>query len=46
MIEEFNLKHILGTKPGDHQFLFEQLDASEKSSYCELAAFQKSQRPV
>lgn len=29
MIEEHNLLYILGAKPGDHQFLFEQLDAHE-----------------
>jgi hypothetical protein len=28
MIEEFGLKYILGAKPGDHQFLFEQLEDS------------------
>jgi hypothetical protein len=31
MIEESGLKYILGAKPGDHQFLFEQLETSEKS---------------
>lgn len=36
MIEVFNLKYILGAKPGDHQFLFEQLEASEKSTYHEI----------
>lgn len=36
MIEEFRLKYILGAKPGDHQFLFEQLDASEESRYYEI----------
>lgn len=36
MIEEFNLKYILGAKPGDHQFLFEQLDASEEAIYSEI----------
>lgn len=29
MIEEHNLLYILGAKPGDHQFLFEQLDIRE-----------------
>ena len=29
MIEEHNLLYLLGAKPGDHQFLFEQLDAHE-----------------
>jgi hypothetical protein len=36
MIEEFGLKFILGAKPGDHQFLFEQLDTSEKTSYYDI----------
>jgi len=36
MIEEFYLKYILGAKPGDHQFLFEQLDASEETRYHEI----------
>lgn len=36
MIEAFRLKYILGAKPGDHQFLFEQLNSSEKSSYQEM----------
>ena len=36
MIEEFGLKYILGAKPGDHQFLFEQLDASEEACYHEI----------
>lgn len=31
MIEEYWLKYILGAKPGDHQFLFEQLDTSEET---------------
>lgn len=36
MIEEFSLKYILGAKPGDHQFLFEQLDVSEETRYHEI----------
>jgi hypothetical protein len=36
MIEEFNLKYILGAKPGDHQFLFEQLDVREEAVYHEI----------
>lgn len=36
MIEECGLKYILGAKPGDHQFLFEQLDTSEKTAYHEI----------
>ena len=33
MIEEAKLLYILGAKPGDHKFLFEQLEASEDSTY-------------
>jgi hypothetical protein len=36
MIEKFGLKYILGAKPGDHQFLFEQLDASAETTYYEI----------
>lgn len=36
MIEEFDLKYILGAKPGDHQFLFEQLEESKATSYHEI----------
>jgi hypothetical protein len=36
MIETFGLKYILGAKPGDHQFLFEQLEASEETVYHEI----------
>lgn len=35
MIEEYGLKYILVAKPGDHQFLFEQLEASENTQYYE-----------
>jgi hypothetical protein len=31
MIEEYGLLYILGAKPGDHQFLFEQLEASDET---------------
>lgn len=31
-----DLKYILGAKPGDHQFLFEQLEASENTLYHEF----------
>src|SRR5271156_3917199 len=34
-IEEFCLKYILVAKPGDHQFLFEQLELSEHTQYYE-----------
>jgi hypothetical protein len=36
MLEEFDLKYILGAKPGDHQFLFEQLETNEDSLYHEI----------
>ncbi len=39
MIEEFNLKYILGAKPGDHQFLFEQLETSEETLYHETKTY-------
>ncbi len=32
MIEDHNLLYILGAKPGDHQFLFEQLDDREDTT--------------
>lgn len=35
MIEEHGLKYILVAKPGDHQFLFEQLESSENRQYYE-----------
>jgi hypothetical protein len=36
VIEEFDLKYILGAKPGDHQFLFEQLETSKETLYHEI----------
>ena len=36
MIEQANLLYILGAKPGDHQYLFEQLDTSDETSYHEI----------
>lgn len=36
MIEDCGLWYILGAKPGDHQFLFEQLEASEEAIYHEI----------
>ncbi len=36
MIQEYNLKYILGAKPGDHLFLFEQLELNEGSEYHEI----------
>ena len=35
MIEEYGLKYILVAKPGDHQFLFEQLESNEDTQYYE-----------
>jgi hypothetical protein len=36
MIEEFGLRYILGAKPGDHKFLFEQIESSEETCYHEI----------
>lgn len=36
MVEAFDLKYILGAKPGDHEFLFELLESSEKAAYHEV----------
>ena len=36
MIDSFRLKYILGAKPGDHEFLFEQLESSGESVYHEI----------
>jgi hypothetical protein len=36
MVEMFRLKYILGAKPGDHQYLFEQLETSQESVYHEI----------
>lgn len=36
MVELFRLKYILGAKPGDHQFLFEQLESSLNAVYHEI----------
>lgn len=35
MIEEHNLKYILGAKRGDHQFLFDALEGSNDAKYYE-----------
>lgn len=35
MIEDYGLKYILVAKPGDHQYLFEQLESSEETQYYE-----------
>ena len=37
MIEEYDLRYILGAKPGDHQFLFEQLESSKETTYHEIS---------
>lgn len=36
MIEESGLRYILGAKPGDHEFLFEQIETSEQAVYHEI----------
>lgn len=36
MIEEYGLRYILGAKPGDHAFLFDQLEESEETIYHEI----------
>ena len=36
MIEEHKLLYILGAKPGDHKFLFDQLEISKKTTYHEI----------
>ena len=36
MIEESGLQYILGAKPGDHEFLFEQLESSKETLYHEV----------
>lgn len=35
-IEKHQLKYILGAKPGDHKFLFEQLETSDRTLYHEI----------
>lgn len=35
LLEEHNMKYLLGAKPGDHQFLFDAVDASEETEYYE-----------
>ena len=36
MIEVSSLRYILGAKPGDHEFLFEQLETSNRAIYHEI----------
>jgi hypothetical protein len=36
LLEEHKMKYLLGAKPGDHQFLFDTVDASEETQYYEI----------
>ena len=36
LLEEHKLKYIIGAKPGDHKFLFEELENSESTKYHEF----------
>jgi hypothetical protein len=36
LLEGHKMKYLLGAKPGDHQFLFDAVDASEKTQYYEF----------
>ena len=36
LLEEHKMKYLLGAKPGDHQFLFDALEASEETQYYEF----------
>jgi hypothetical protein len=36
LLESHKMKYLLGAKPGDHQSLFEAVDASEKTRYYEF----------
>jgi hypothetical protein len=36
LLEEHKMKYLLGAKPGDHQFLFDTVDASEETEYYEI----------
>lgn len=36
LLEEHKMKYLLGAKPGDHQFLFDTVDASEEAQYHEI----------
>lgn len=42
MIEDHGLRYILGAKPGDHQFLFEQLESEEETAYHEMTSEDQS----
>src|SRR5262249_44947092 len=36
LLEEQKMKYLLGAKPGDHQSLFDAVDASEETEYYEI----------
>jgi hypothetical protein len=36
LLEEHKMKYLLGAKPGDHQFLFDTVDASDETEYYEI----------
>jgi hypothetical protein len=36
LLEEHRMKYLLGAKPGDHRFLFDAIEESEKTEYYEL----------
>jgi hypothetical protein len=36
ILEENNMKYIIGAKPGDHEYLFQQLATSNEVQYCEI----------
>lgn len=36
LLEEYKMKYLLGAKPGDHQALFAELEASKKTQYYEV----------
>lgn len=45
-LQEFNIRFLLGAKPGDHQYLFEQvIDACDQSRE-ELVRAKNAQRPI
>ncbi len=39
------MKYLLVAKPGDHQFLFDPLDASEKTEYFEFGVGRGTEHP-
>lgn len=36
LLEQYNMKYILGAKQGDHQHLFDLIDSSESTKYLEM----------